>query len=332
MCKGHCATGTCTWNAHTSTAAAAYLSLDVDASNVIHVATTEQFVLYYSRVSGAGPPTTEMVSLAANCFQSGGPGANSLETLPVTAADGSGKARIVCTNGDGVLAYAWNGTAWNFSSIYRGSGGDAGILYSLGGSGNRIAFVDSVLSADDVVYFGEVTGTAWMVRQVAMQDAAVAALVGGPDGAAQIAWQASPSSTSILVATQSGAGFGAPVTVPAAGAAYALDGGGHLVGVDPSLAFHVYSGGPGGTWTSEPIATATGVTALDMVIDATGAARVAWADAAGVHLATRLGPSSWSVEKVSSTTAARLDLAVGPTGKVAVGVTSATGTGFTVFE
>ena len=120
--------------------------------------------------------------------------------------------------------------------------------------------------------------------------------------------------------TQSGTTFTSQtITTQGPVSGYALDARGNLINATRDLKLSTYASG---VWTSETITTGTG-TDNDVVVDAFGVIRVAWLDTAGVHLATKIG-TTWAVEQVSTAQGFQVKLAVGPTGKAAIGLLTGT--------
>ena len=110
----------------------------------------------------------------------------------------------------------------------------------------------------------------------------------------------------------------------------ALDATGRIVGATKSLDYMVWNGT---AWRTEAIHTTT-ASELELHVDGFGVPRVAWIDASSqsVRLATRLN-GAWVNEVVTTSNAAHIDLEVGPTGTLAVGMVRAGATtGFSIFR
>jgi hypothetical protein len=334
ICKGQCAAGTCTWTAHTSTPVITHFGIDVDGSGVIHAATTNTtWNPTYLHVTGPGAPASEVVNSQMLCWDNNT--GYSAETTPVVLADGSGKASIMCVSaGVNMLQFQWSGTAWVARDIWAGSGGSSQ-LYQLQGAAPRFAFAFNSVGVTNsyTIYFGELppTGTTtWTWKTITGQPEPfpILSIMGGPEGAAKIGFVSSPLAT-LQIATESATGFATTrQSIPTVADRYALDASGNPVGVK-NLTYSRYVNG---AWVNETIGTAT-PTAEDFVVDAAGVPRVAWIDSGGVRLATRLG-STWVTETVATGTSfalKQIDLAVGPTGKVAVAVMTSN-SAFVVYE
>jgi hypothetical protein len=329
VCKGQCASGTCAWTPHVSTATISFIAIDVDAAGVVHAATTNMLNPSYLRVAGAGAPTSEVVNSGQNCWTDNG--SYSVDVRPIAVADGSGKARVECVRANEANEFSWSGTAWVERNILS-STSESSSVFSLSGAGDRLAFgyyaVDTV-STDSLMYAERgtgATGPMWTLKQVNTSSPSFVNFLGGPAGAAKIAWAPS-SGTTLSIVTQTATGFGTtPQTVPHVADVYALDATGNLVGVKKTtLAYYSLVGGT--AWNTETITTAPStVYAVDLVVDPSGVPHVAWVDGGGVHLASRIGASGWTTELVSSTASADVDLAVGPTGKLALGVRTSAST------
>jgi len=130
-------------------------------------------------------------------------------------------------------------------------------------------------------------------------------------------------------ATESASGFGTTrQSIPTVADRYGLDAAGNPIGLK-GFTFYTYVNG---AWVTETIASGT-PTAIDFVVDAMGVPRVAWVDATSVHMATRLG-TTWVTESVATGgqfVINQIDLAVGPTGKVAIGVRTSN-SAFVIYE
>jgi hypothetical protein len=335
MCKGQCASGTCTWTPHVSTTAIVGFAIDVDGNSVIHAATTNtSFNPSYLHVTGAGAPASEVVNTTGSCWDNSS--GVSAATTPAILADGSGKARVFCVSTGITLAqFLWNGTAWTAGSVWSGSGGSSDI-FEVSTAPGRIAFTFFGVGLSDsyTMYYGNLpSGATWALKTINTGSPSIPSqvynILGGPSGAAKLGYIASPL-TQLQVVTETATGFSTPqsITIPGVSDRYALDGAGNVVSLK-GLTYSTYSNG---AWVSETVASGT-PTAAKLVVDASGVPHVAWQDGSTIHLATRIG-GSWVTETVSTgmsfaTTA--IDLAVGPTGKVAIAARTST-SGLAIFE
>jgi hypothetical protein len=326
MCKGQCGSGSCSWTAHTAAGTVAFFNLDVDGDGVTHAATTYKFNPSYLRVAGAGAPVAEVVDSQQRCWEN--TGSPSSDTRPIVMVDGSGKASVICVSSIDIVQFTWNGTAWTSRAITTGSGLSAGVFH-LTRTGNRMAW-RYTNGTDDYFEYGELAGGAWTVKLINNQIPSLIDVLGGAAGAAQIGWVSTTLTQTLQVVTQTSTGFTTPQMVPHVADVYALDGFGRLIGVKKDLTVHIYNGGVWGTSYIGSTSLLTPATAIDLVVDGAGVLRVAWSDGAGVHLATLLG-FTWFTELVSATTAQDIDLAVGPTGKVAIGIRTTTSS-FVIFD
>jgi hypothetical protein len=257
----------------------------------------------------------------------------SAETTPFVLADGSGKARIMCVKGNALEQFIWSGTAWSAREAWYGSGGSSAI-YQLTNANPRFAFAYNGVGTVNTytIYFGElpaVGSATWTWKTITGQAVfPVLSIMGGPPGAAKVGFVSSPIAN-LQIATEAATGFAAAKqSIPTVADHYGLDTAGNPIGVK-NLTFYSYING---AWVSETISTAT-PTAEDFVVDANGVPRVAWIDATGVRLATRLG-TTWFTETVASGTSfalKQIDLAVGPAGKVAIGVMTSS-SAFVIYE
>ena len=331
VCKGQCATATCSWSPHTGTVAVAFIDVDVDAAGVTHAASTNQRALAYYQIAGAGPPMTEGVGNTTSCWGFSVSGSQ-LDAPPLVRGDGSGKARIMCPSGNVLNSLTWAASAWKTTRVHSTSTSQDAVEM-LVGAGDRIAFfIRPYLATPDTSFnFAELKNNAWTITQsIAIGQAVYDYFLGGAPGAAKVAWVPPNDTSKLNVLTQNGSTFSAQVvTRPAATATYGIDARGNLIAAGGDLKLYTYASG---VWTNETITTGSS-TSYDLVVDAFGVIRVAWLDTTGgSHLATKIG-TTWSVEQVSTTPARTIELAVGPTGKVAIGIiTSASPSVLTVFD
>lgn len=339
-CKGQCSTGACSWDVHTTMASTAYLSVEVDSAGVTHIATTRNFKPSYHRVLGPGSPTSELVNSGFSC--KGGTPSSPTETPPIVIPDGAtGKAMVVCIDGNHIRAFTWDGLAWMTHWVFYNSATNERMT-GLRRLGNRIAFMHFAEPGSSPYPLRTIQTALWenkrwsrtVLTSFGAQSTTLHALsvVSDVPGAAKVAWTWTTfptPSTTVALSSQAGASFNlahlpATAALVSGALSFAEDKNRNLVAATQSLSFHTYANG---AWTSEQVSSGS-ANKLDLVVDARGVPRIAWSDPQGIHLATRIG-SVWYVELVSAQSA-DIDLSVNANGKVVIG--ALTPSGFTVFD
>jgi len=326
-CKGQCG-ATCTWSSLSSTTTASSVDVLVDAQGGVNVASVSSFKPSFHRVS-AGTLVSEPVVTTNDCFvDSGG---YSVDSAPILITDPASPAKpgIACPRGNTMNGYRWSGGAWAGSSIFSSTSLNSSVL-SVGQSNGTGAFGRYMPSSyGNAQYVNLLTVDAangWtmpLAEQASAYDALSAvSLLATTPSQERVAYasQTIQNYTAIDAGSvrigQAASGAFTFTSAPWVVAdAFAQDRDGTVVAFDRGITEKRLVNG---AWVSSTVTVPSGaVYGMDVLVDPAGIIRIAWGDASGVFLASKIG-GTWIVERVSTLQAGSVRVSVNASGTIAI--------------